>query len=417
MRFGLLGDHADGLAMARALVASGRHALAIYAGPAAALEVLARDGIQAPRGADLEEALATVGLEAVIVASSPGRRAVHVRRALQSELHVLCVHPVDPSADFAYEAALLQSDVRRVLLPLLPETLHPGIRRLAASALRLRKRADPGSQAPAPPATPLQLIEIERWYPEEFLLDTGKDAHKPALPGWDVLRLLGGDIAEVSALAHEEELARGVPLLLTGRFVQGGLWKITLMPNQQQPMWRLAVVSAQARTELLFPQGWPGPCELRGDDEIGQAPGERWDSSHPWAALVEVFDAAVADWQTRQAPSAPGATDTVCLTADPPRLGWLDEIRALELDDAARRSAKRRRPADLDFQDATEEASFKGAMTLVGCGLLWSILLLAILSIWIPWLGWLILPILGIFLAMQALRAIVPGSAEKTDKN
>jgi predicted dehydrogenase len=394
MRFALLGNHPDGLAIARALVASARHQIAIYAGAATGMEVLARDGIQPAYVRDPEEALASAGIEAVIVAGPPGRRAGPVRRALQSELHVLCVHPVS-SLDFAYEAALLQSDVRCVLLPLFPATMHPGVRRLGEISRGL-------------PGDSVRIVESEREFPEEFLMPGGRDGSQPGLPDWDILRFLAGELAEVSVVSQTDELAAEQPLLLTGRFVRGPLLKATYSPNRQSPAWRLTLVGKQSRAELSFRDGWPGHAELRHTDETGQTRGETWESFHPWAALVEEFDKAVDHWQTRGRLLEPGATDGTSVTADPPLLGWLDETRALELDDAARRSARYHRAVTLDLQDATEEASFKGAMTLVGCGLLWLTLLLAILSIWLPALGWLILPVLGVFLTMQLLRWIVP---------
>ena len=62
----------------------------------------------------------------------------------------------------------------------------------------------------------------------------------------------------------------------------------------------------------------------------------------------------------------------------------------------------------LDNQEATEEAGFKGTMTLVGCALLWGSVGLLIVSRWVPWLGWAILPIFGVFLTLQLLRWAVP---------
>jgi hypothetical protein len=100
------------------------------------------------------------------------------------------------------------------------------------------------------------------------------------------------------------------------------------------------------------------------------------------------------------------------LTKAPAALGWHDELRALELDDAARRSAERGRPSTLDLQEATEEASFKGTMTLVGCSLIWLAVIVLILSTWQPWLVWLILPLFAVFLVMQGLRWVVPSKAE-----
>ena len=90
-----------------------------------------------------------------------------------------------------------------------------------------------------------------------------------------------------------------------------------------------------------------------------------------------------------------------------PSLSWQDAVRYLELDDAARRSVEKRRASALEYAEATEEASFKGTMTLLGCGLLWGSLLLLIVSRWVPWAGWLIAPLFGIFLLMQVLRWVV----------
>jgi predicted dehydrogenase len=418
MRWALLGDHPDGLEAARALAASGRHDIVLYSGPAAGADYLARDGLKPQRLADIEEALADPQVEAVIVAGSLSSRAAQLRRALQSEHHVLCVHPVDPSADVAYEAAMLQSDVRRVLLPLLPDALHPGIQRLAEMARVQRGAAVPSPDemlTPLPPDFP-RLLEWERSATEHLLLDDGRDGPSPNLPGWDVLRLLGGEIAEVMALGRPDELIPGEPLLITGRFLAGTLLQATWLPHQPHAFWRVTLVSGQGRAELTFPDGWPGPASLRYRDAEGMPREENWPALNPWPALVETFEAAVTAWREQRQAPLPGTVENVCLTQTGGRLGWLDAIRALELDDATRRSLQRRRASSLDFPEATEEAGFKGTMTLVGCGLLWVSLLLLIFSIWFPMLGLAILPIFGLFLVMQFLGWAVPRKEEPAAK-
>jgi hypothetical protein len=209
----------------------------------------------------------------------------------------------------------------------------------------------------------------------------------------------------------------GEPLLVTGRFLAGTLLQATWLPNQPHAFWRLALLSDQGRAELTFPDDWPGPATLRYRDAEGVQREETWPALNPWPALVETFDAAVAAWRSRRQAPQPGTVDNICLTQPLGRLGWLDAIRALELDDATRRSLHRRRASSLDFQEATEEAGFKGTMTLVGCGLLWLSLLLLIFSIWFPMLGWAILPIFGLFLVMQFLGWAVPRKdGEQADK-
>src|SRR5262249_2971816 len=150
----------------------------------------------------------------LIVAAAPSLRPTYLRRALQSERHVLCVHPADDSPDIAYEAAMLQADTGKLLLPLIPEAFHPGIRRLAevvqyheASAPTeaitaestnvvpsLRHSATPSPPHPVTPAsrTQLRVLECERWSTDDVLLETEMSVQKPSLPGWDVFRVLGG---------------------------------------------------------------------------------------------------------------------------------------------------------------------------------------------------------------------------------
>src|SRR3954447_22293131 len=84
MRFALLGDHPDGLDLARALAESGRHQLAAYSGPPAGAEVLRRWQLTAPAVADVEEVLANPAIDAVIVAGAASVRPAQLRRALQS---------------------------------------------------------------------------------------------------------------------------------------------------------------------------------------------------------------------------------------------------------------------------------------------------------------------------------------------
>jgi predicted dehydrogenase len=380
MRFAILGNHPDGLETARALAASGRHQLLVFTTPLPD-EFLRAWGPAAQLVPDLEEVLADPAIDAVLVAGSPVNRPTQLRRALQSERHVLCVHPADQTPDAAYEAVLIQRDTRCVLLPLLPEALHPGVVRLA-ELCRPRTAAGLGR---------LRLVELERAARGAVLLDGGT-GRRPALPGWDVLRRLGGEVAEVTAFAEREALSPDAPVFVSGRFEQGGLFRASYLPHQAEARWRLSATGEDTRAELSFPEGWPGPAVLRWDDEAGATHEERWPRWDPWRALVEAFDAV--------AEGGPASA------LRPRLLTWQAEVRCLELDDAARRSAERRRATVLEYPDATEEAGFKGTMTLVGCGLLLLVLLLAVFSAWVPKAGYAILPLLALFLVLQFLVSL-----------
>jgi predicted dehydrogenase len=411
MRFALLGAHPDGVDMATALVDSGRHEVPVCT---TALDEATLRRLGNPvQVSDMEEILANPAIEAVIVAGAAAVRPLQLRRALQSERHVLCVCPADDSPDLGYEAAMLQRDTGYVLLPLLPEMTHPAFARLAefidqpvGNALRgvpggdgTPRRAFP-TEAPSLRGVPspvgvFRLLQFERASTGEILDNAHEAGLSPALPGWDVLRRLGGELIEVSSFTDGEGLAAGLPVLLAGRFEKGGLFQVTLLPSQPCAWWRLVVVGTAGKAELTFPQGWEGPAFLEWLDETGQKEEyqQRWD---PWPVLVEAFEAS--------------------LRKEPAALSWQDAVRALELDDAARRSVERRRVNLMDYQEASEEVGFKGTMTLVGCGLLWAVLLLLIASVWVPWMGWLILPLLVVFSGMQLLRYMIPPAPSSGEK-
>jgi hypothetical protein len=371
MRFALVGTHEDGLGMARALVVSGRHQL---------LYVVDRDLSTPPPWAagakvqgDLEEVLADPAVEAVIVASPLGRRFAHLRRVLQSERVALCLQPTDTRPEGAYEADMLQQDTKQVAVPLQPEAFHPALR---------------GLKALLPSLGELRVIEVERWSRGEILPGLETPEGRLCVPGWEILRSLGGDIAELAAVVPGEELAGGTPVVISGRFERGGLFSMTLLPGQREERLRVRAVGGAGEAEWLMPLGVPGPAFLSWPGANGATREQAWEAWDPWPAMVEVVEKSLAG-------------------ADP-EVSWQDAIRCHELDEAVRRGVERRKVYQLEYPEASEEVTFKSTMTLVGCALVWGVILLVILSRWQPWIGWGIGPLLGIFLLMQLLRWIIP---------
>jgi predicted dehydrogenase len=385
MRFALLGDHPDGLDMSAAFVATGRHELAVYSGPPAGLEALRSRNVACRSIPDLEEVLADPAIEAVIVASRPSMRGQQLRRALQSERHVLCVHPPEPSPDIGYEAALIQADTKHVLLPLLPDALHPGVVRLA-EWIRAHHAENP-----------FRCLQLERWIVGPLFQEWGKRP-RASFPDWTALRALAGEIAEVSAFASAEEIAATEPLLFSGRFEGGGLFQASLLPGQREARWRVQVLGSSSEAELILSAGWRGPARLELRDEGREPTIENWEAWDPWPALVPVFESAI------QAPARSIRNTRPC---------WQDAVRALELDDAVRRSVERRRASTMEYQEVSEAVGFKGTMTLVGCAMLWGLLILLGIANWYPPVMWAIPVLLAAFLAMQVLRWLLPASQEQ----
>lgn len=377
MQFALLGDHPDGLGMAKALTATGNHTLVCYCGAAAGMDRLREGGLSPRQVGDVEEVLADPAVQAVVVAGKRAERSLQLRRVVQSERHALCVPFGDDRLDLGYEVQMEQADKKVVLLPLLAEALHPGVLRLAELA-----STQLGS---------MRLLESERWATTPL---DGEPTTLAALPGWDVLRRVGGDVAELFTHTRDEEMLNTEPLLLGGRFASGALLSALFLPGRAAPRVRLAVQGMLGHAELVFPEGWSGSARLCWHVAGAEPQEENWEPWNPWPLLVEAFERTLA---------AP---------REPQTLTWQDAIRALELDDAVRRSLKYRRLSTLEYPEASEEVGFKGTMTLVGCGMLWLMLLLLILSNWFPWLGWLIAPALVFFLGLQVLRWVVPRRSE-----
>ena len=76
----------------------------------------------------------------------------------------------------------------------------------------------------------------------------------------------------------------------------------------------------------------------------------------------------------------------------------------MELDDALRRSVAKHKSSDLEYGDMSQDTAGKGTLTLIGCGMIWLILLVFALSIWVPAIRWAIVPMLLGFFALVALR-------------
>jgi len=406
MRFALLGNHPDALEMTCALVQSGRHHLAAFTA-AVPDDLRRRWGPDAKPVADLEEVLADPAVELVLVAGTLANRAQQLRRALQSERHVLCVYPPDDAPEVAYEAGMIQQDTGYVLLPLLPSLTHPAVARLAQFVRREKDQ-------PPSPVGAFRVLELRATAAGEVLDNVAAGGHKPSLPGWEVLRRLAGEIGEVTAFAEREELSPGSPVFVSGRFEAGGLFQTTLLPLEAGDSLGVTVGGARGRAELLMPQGWAGPALLTWRDEAGELHEEAWQRWDPWPALVAELEAAVA---LSRKPSEERASARPAIT-------WQDAVRGLELDDAARRSVERRRSSVLEYQEASEEVGFKGTMTLVGCLVVWLLPLVLLATrlipavgwvelpggrwIYVPHVSWLIVPALAIFLGLQLLRYLIP---------
>jgi predicted dehydrogenase len=181
--------------------------------------------------------------------------------------------------------------------------------------------------------------------------------------GWTELRRLGGEITEVTAV--EIATLPGAPnsMLITGRFENQGMFQVSVDPTHS--------------TERLVVQTKEGAHTSDTKSESVAA---------MWRPFVEEYESQRSGGQ--------------------PKLSWQDAVRHHELSDAMKRSLEKRRTESLDNQEVSAESASKGTLTLIGCGMIWLIVLIFGISIWVPWIRWAVVPILIGFLGLVLVRAL-----------
>ncbi|CAN5618144.1 hypothetical protein BH23PLA1_BH23PLA1_32040 [soil metagenome] len=330
-------------------------------------------------GVDLDAALATAGIEAVLVGGEPELRAEGLRRAAGVGLPCLVLHPPGDNADPYYQVALSRQETGAVVLPDLPGRLHPGL-----AALR---GAIDGS---APGLGAFHELRYERPVSPE---EGGLLSH--VFPrDVDVVRDLLGEIHTVTAIGDPPGPRPTSGLIVQLRDARGRRAEVRLRAvgsSVLEPS-RLSVVGSEGSLTLEYEPGFLGPSRLI------RHPGEPSKSVTelpPWearAAMLETFERAIQGQVVH------------------PDL--LDGTRALELAESTARSLRRGRTIDLHYEEVSEASNFKTIMTSLGCLLLAGILLLLPVALAGPALGidatiylaYIIPPVLVGFVLLQLLR-------------
>lgn len=365
MRALLLGSHPDAVDLAVALASAGVLDLAAFAGPPHVTALWQGRGWPVQVLRDVEAALALRNIDWIIVGDELPHRPLLLKRALQSERHVLAVHPADLEPDVCYEALLILGDTKKRLAPLLPERATAAFAALAEAL----QTAGLG---------PVQRIEVEYHFPPP----PSWEAH-PLLHVWHLPRLAAGEIQELTALSLAEEPALTAPLAISGRCQAGAFFQIHLTPRPGLcASLRLAVKSQLGELEWVLPSGWFGSGLLQWRTSAAEQRCELPETARS-AALLALGQAAVAG---------------------SPLAAWTDATRCLELFSATRQSMRRRRLVVMEYESLGEVGNFKSTMAALGCGLMLLVMVLFFTVPTVPWLKWLILPLLLVFLALQGLR-------------
>lgn len=388
MNLALLGCDPDLLAVARAAVRQGHRLVWVHHTSPLDREVV----VLAPHvrvAHEWEELLAEQEVDAVLVASGDeALRADQLRKLTQAGIPLLVAHPVVMSMLLYYELEMIRAEQKSLLVPCLVGRLHPAVARIAELT---------GEQSPGGIGQ-LEQVTIERSVVgpvrETVLHHFSHDI--------DLARALGGELNKVTATAASDEASRYANLSVqlsgtTGTLVR---WSVEAVGA---PGGRLTMRGTRGKATLEMPGPvFDGPTAWRLEiAATGETPRSEefvpWDAS---TAALELLDRALA--------------------GQPVHPDWIDAARDIEITETIDRSLARGRTIELHFEDYSEEATFKGTMTSLGCGLLVAALAALIVAAiaaqaGVTWAGYylyVLLGVLGLFLLLQLLKLVFPSRTD-----
>jgi predicted dehydrogenase len=400
MKLAILGADRQTLAIARAIVADDSVQHDAYqlvacaetnSGPYAA----SFDAFRPVRGVvdNWEALLDTSWLDAVIVSydADEDRRAEQLRKFAQVGVPTLVAHPLFISMLVYYELDMIRRESGTVMLPYLPERLHPAIGELMS-----RLATDqPGS-----------IGRLEQTALERHLVQRDPAAIKAQFArDVDVLQCLAGDLTHLGAMAGGSKTSyESLNVQMSGP--SGVLARWSVAPAADTDSARLILVAPGGRAVLAMPtEGGIWNLEL---EIAGQRADRQWPQWNGPRAALEQLRAAIA--------------------GQPVQLDWLDAARSIELTQTIDRSLARGRTIELHHEEYNEASAFKSTMAASGCGLLLAglLLLLAIgvvedlgraVKLQLPLLAhwpYLLLAVLSLFLLLQLLLFLLrPGRKPK----
>jgi myo-inositol 2-dehydrogenase/D-chiro-inositol 1-dehydrogenase len=392
MKFALLGADPDALKLAAAAARSREHVLVSVhdaGGAAAAIRALA------PRASideHWEALLAGSPCDAVIVGrgADDDVRADQLRKLVQAGVPLVISHPVHDSMLVYYELDMIRQESRCRMLPYTPALGHPAIARLA-ELLRPNPSASLG---------PLEQLVIER----SFVQRDRRTVQAYFVRDMEIVRTLCGKMKKVAAMTSPQSAAPG----LAGNLNYENLGVQMSGPDGMLVRWSVVAgeVAGGARWTFVGRNG-KATLEVPPDEQAWRLEtrvggGVEEETFEPWDAANFALD------QMQRARSGqPLAPD------------WLDAANTMELADAVEHSLQRGRTIELHYESASEQSTFKGLMSGLGCFLLIGVLLFVIVATTAVHFGvpladyWphALLALLLAFLSLQMLRLAFP--AEK----
>jgi myo-inositol 2-dehydrogenase/D-chiro-inositol 1-dehydrogenase len=377
MNFLILGDGAEEREWAAYLANHGEHRLwAMYPG--------FEEWPDVARPRDLDDALAIVGVEAIVVGGELEFRGEALRRAAAVGLPIICLHPPGADAEAYYQVALSREETGAVIVPDLPMRHHPGV-------VMLRQVLEGGDLGA------FRGLRYEAPADPEGGDLTGRDSARMV----DVVRAFVGEIEALTATGDPKGDRPTESLVVQLRGEQSRRAEIRVWSGHREPA-RLVATGSEGTLTLEYDPDGVGPSRLLRRTAAGVESETDLEPWEPHAATLATLNEARAGREAH------------------PDL--LDGTRAMELVEAAVRSLRRERTIELHYGEVSEAGNFKSVMTSVGCLLLLGALVALPVALAGPALGfpatlyiaYAIPPILIVFFIAQALRFAVRKSQEES---
>lgn len=396
MKFALLGADDDALKLAAAAARSHEHELVSAHDVGDAAAAIREFAPLATIDEHWEGLLSGAQNEAVIVGRGDDDvRADQLRKLVQEGVPLVISHPIDDSMLVYYELDMIRQESHCLMLPYTPALGHPALGRLA----ELLRAEDEAALGP-----PEQLV-IERFFAQR----DRRTVQAGMVRDMEAVRTLCGRMNKVAAMtspgtaasasggrsASELSYANlGVQMSGAG----GVLVRWSVGAGEQPGGARWSIVGARGKATLEIPadqQIWKLETRLAGDAQA--------ETFKPWDAPRYALDLL------QQARSG-----------QPLKPDWLDAANTMELADAVEHSLQRGRTIELHYESASEQSTFKGLMSGVGCFLLIGVLLFVIAATTAVRFGvpladywpYALLALLLTFLSLQLLRLAFPAESD-----
>jgi predicted dehydrogenase len=313
-------------------------------------------------------------------------RAEQLRKLIAAGVPLVVEHPIHASMLVAYELEMIRKEVGSLLVPY-DATRYSD----AFTQLERFVTTEPSSIGG------LEQVIVDQRRQDRSPQRVRELFARDAL----LLRALCGDLTRLSAMAPSAAADPYANLGIQLSGPSGALVRWSIGPRDELTGERLTVIGTIGRATLTMPDRGNWRLEVR--SERGDLAQEFPHVEVATMELQRLFDS---------------------LDGGQVRPDWSDAARAIELSDSIDRSLKKSRTVDLYNEDYSEQGTFKGTMTSLGCGLL--LLSLGVLVVgvagvtmglrWAVYWPHLLVLVLVVFLAMQLLKLVFPERPAATDK-